>query len=52
MIVTYLALAQLGVALFFRPQGGRSLARAIGRHERQIGRSASRWSGRARVIHS
>jgi Mg2+-importing ATPase len=43
MIVTYLALAQLGVALFFKPQGGRSLARAIGRHERDIRRRASRW---------
>ena len=27
MIVTYLALAQIGVALFFHQQGGRSLAR-------------------------
>ena len=43
MIVTYLALAQIGVALFFRPQGGRSLARAIGRRERRITRTASRW---------
>ena len=43
MIVTYLALAQLGVALFFQPQGGRSLARAIGRRERRIMRTASRW---------
>ena len=43
MIVTYLALAQLGVALFFKPQGGRSLARAISRHERDIRRRASRW---------
>ena len=44
MIVTYLALAQVGVALFFRPQGGRSLARAIGRRERRIMRTASRWN--------
>ena len=44
MIVTYLALAQLGVALFFKPQGGRSLARAIGRRERRIMRTASRWN--------
>ena len=44
MIVTYLALAQLGVALFFKPQGGRSLARALGRHERHVSRRASRWS--------
>jgi Mg2+-importing ATPase len=43
MIVTYLALAQFGVALFFKPQGGRSLARATGRHERDIRRRASRW---------
>ena len=44
MIVTYLALAQLGVALFFTPQGGRSLARSIGRRERRIMRTASRWN--------
>ena len=44
MIVTYLALAQLGVALFFKPQGGRSLARVIGRRERRIGRTAARWN--------
>ena len=44
MIVTYLALAQLGVALFFRPRGGRSLARTIGRRERRIGRTAARWN--------
>jgi len=43
MIVTYLALAQLGVALFFKPHGGRSLARTVGRHERDIRRRASRW---------
>ena len=43
MIATYLALSQLGVALFFRPQGGPSLARAIGRRERRIMRTASRW---------
>jgi Mg2+-importing ATPase len=44
MIITYLALAQLGVALFFRPGGGRALARAIGRRERRIMRTASRWN--------
>jgi P-type Mg2+ transporter len=44
MIITYLALAQLGVALFFKPQGGRSLARALGRYERHVGRTAARWS--------
>ena len=44
MIVTYLAIAQVGVALFFKPQGGRALARALGRHERHLGRRASRWS--------
>ena len=43
MIVTYLALAQLGVALFFKPRGGRSLARAVARHERRVSRRASRW---------
>jgi Mg2+-importing ATPase len=44
MIVTYLALAQLGVALFFKPHGGRSLARAISVTERRIVRRASRWT--------
>jgi Mg2+-importing ATPase len=43
MIVTYLALAQLGVALFFKPQGGRSLARATSRRERRVARRAARW---------
>ena len=43
MIVTYLALAQIGVALFFKPQGGRPLARAISAAERRISRRASRW---------
>ena len=43
MIVTYLALAQLGVALFFKLQGGRPLARPTSRHERRIARRASRW---------
>ncbi len=43
MIATYLVLAQVGVALFFKPQGGRSLARAIGRRERRIMRTAARW---------
>jgi P-type Mg2+ transporter len=43
MVVTYLALAQLGVALFFKPHGGRSLARTISRHEREIRRRAGRW---------
>jgi len=42
MIVTYLALAQLGVALFFKPRGSRSSAREAGRHERDIRRRASR----------
>ena len=43
MILTYLALAQLGVALFFKPRGGRSLARTLGSHERDLKRRASRW---------
>jgi P-type Mg2+ transporter len=43
MIVTYLALAQLGVALFFKPQGGRSLARTIGHQQRHVSRRAARW---------
>ena len=44
MIVTYLALAQIGVGLFFKPQGGQPLARAISAAERSISRRASRWS--------
>ena len=44
MIATYLALAQIGVALFFKPQGGRPLARAISAAERRISRRAARWS--------
>ena len=43
MIATYLALAQIGVGLFFKPQGGRPLARAISAAERRITRRASRW---------
>jgi P-type Mg2+ transporter len=43
MILTYLALAQLGVALFFKPQGGRALARAASRRERRVARRAARW---------
>jgi P-type Mg2+ transporter len=44
MIVTYLALAQAGVAFFFRgPGGGPSLAKSVARRERRIGRTASRW---------
>ena len=43
MIITYLALAQVGVALFFKPQGGRPLARAVSGAERRISRRASRW---------
>jgi Mg2+-importing ATPase len=43
MIITYLALAQLGVALFFKPHGGRSLARTPDRHERDFKRRALRW---------
>jgi Mg2+-importing ATPase len=44
MIATYLALAQLGVALFFRHQGGRPLARTLSAAERRISRRASRWA--------
>ena len=44
MIVTYLALAQLGVAFFFKPQGGRSLAHATSHRERRVARRAARWS--------
>ncbi len=44
MTVTYLVLAQIGVAIFFKPQGGRSLARALGRYERRVSRRASRWN--------
>jgi P-type Mg2+ transporter len=43
MIITYLALAQLGVALFFKHQGGRPLALHISHQHRRITRIASRW---------
>jgi len=43
LIASYLALAQVGVWLFFKPQGGRSLSRAISATERRITRRASRW---------
>jgi len=43
MIATYLVLAQVGVWLFFKPQGGRPLSRTVGRAERRITRTASRW---------
>jgi Mg2+-importing ATPase len=43
MIITYLALAQLGVARFFKPQGGRSLARTLSHQERHLSRRAARW---------
>ena len=43
MIITYLALAQLGVALFFKHQGGRPLALHISHQQRHITRIASRW---------
>ena len=43
MIVTYLALAQLGVALFFKRQGGRPLALPVSHEERRVTRRASRW---------
>jgi P-type Mg2+ transporter len=46
MIITYLALAQLGTALFFRPWGERSLARRVASHERRIRRRAARWKRR------
>ena len=43
MIITYLALAQIGVALFFKHQGGRPLASQISHQQRRITRIASRW---------
>jgi P-type Mg2+ transporter len=43
MIITYLALAQLGVALFFKHQGGRPLALHVSHQHRRITRIASRW---------
>ena len=43
MIITYLALAQLGVALFFKHQGGRPLALHISHQQRRVTRIASRW---------
>jgi Mg2+-importing ATPase len=44
MIATYLVLAQIGVGIFFRPQGGPSLSRAISNAERRITRRATRWA--------
>ncbi len=52
MIATYLALAQIGVALFFKPQGGRPLARAISAAERRITRRASRWGSWRHAHHT
>jgi P-type Mg2+ transporter len=46
MIATYLLLAQLGTALFFRPWGERSLAHRVARRERRIARRAARWKRR------
>jgi Mg2+-importing ATPase len=43
MIITYLALAQIGVALFFKRQGGRRLALHVSHQQRRISRIASRW---------
>ena len=45
MIVTYLALAQAGVAWFFRPMAeGRSLARRLPHHLPRAHRRAERWT--------
>ena len=46
MIATYLALAEIGKAFFFRPRGGRALARQVGRRERRVARRAARWQHR------
>ena len=43
MIVTYLALAQIGVALFFKHRGGRPLALPVSPHQRRVTRRATRW---------
>jgi Mg2+-importing ATPase len=43
MIITYLALAQIGVALFFKHQGGRPVALHVSHQQRRITRIASRW---------
>ena len=43
MIATYLALAELGKAFFFKPRSGHPLAQAITRRERRIVRRAARW---------
>ena len=43
MIVTYLALAQVGVALFFKHRGGRPLALPVSPHQRRVTRRATRW---------
>ena len=44
IIVTYLALAQIGVALFFAPPRSRPLARPGIPRERRIRRRSARWS--------
>jgi P-type Mg2+ transporter len=44
MVVTYLALAQAGIAYFFRPRGTVPLAAARHKRERRVHRLASRWS--------
>jgi P-type Mg2+ transporter len=43
MVVTYLVLAETGVAFFFRPTGARALAQPVSHHERRLRRRASRW---------
>ena len=46
MIVTYLGLAEVGKAVFFKPRAPRrrrSLARALAGRERRIMRRAARW---------
>jgi hypothetical protein len=46
MIVTYLGLAEIGKAIFFKPRPPRprhALARSIAMRERRIMRRAARW---------
>jgi Mg2+-importing ATPase len=44
MVVTYLALAQAGIAYFFRQSGTVSLTAVRHKRERRVHRLASRWS--------
>jgi hypothetical protein len=51
MIVTYLALVDVGKAYFFRRRPtGRPLARSLSQLERTVHRRAAAWSAREKVL--